>query len=251
MLKKGQPGIQIYQTPLSWLQSQVLCLLCHIGKAHGILRKALEKASCFSLRGRGYERQSCAPTRESTCVYRSATSVLVFAPVQAHPSCCQCPTLPGLALLFCCLPGGSRERRAARARGPAAIACDICGSPSCCPAQVARSRCRRGCETQTFRVAAMPPWLQSRRAGAASEHLKWRRGLAGEQGEARSSVCVSFTERLLLVMGLSLPKVSHVPGFSKNPEKVGEGFLGSPCRRSDYSVLSSSEAACLGICLLL
>lgn len=50
-------------------------------------------------------------------------------------------------------------------------------------------------------------------------------------------MCASYIKRLLLVMRLISPNISHVLGFSKNPEKVGEGLLGSPCRGSDYSVL--------------
>lgn len=34
--------------------------------------------------------------------------------MQARPPCCQRSPFPELALLFCCLPGGRRERRAAR-----------------------------------------------------------------------------------------------------------------------------------------
>lgn len=84
MLKKVQsqtsPGSKTTGHLSSRLQSQVLCCLCRIGKAHGVLRKAFENASCFSLRGHGCERQSCAPTCESTHMYQSATAVLVFAP---------------------------------------------------------------------------------------------------------------------------------------------------------------------------
>lgn len=57
-------------------------------------------------------------------------------------------------------------------------------------------------------------------------------------------------EEVLLLMGLSLPNVSHVPGFSKNPEKVGEDLLGASWRGSDCSVLQSLEAAGLGIYLM-
>lgn len=85
-----------------------------------------------------------------------------------------------------------------------------------------------------------PPYCRARGLGQPLS-IRWApkqwRGLAGEQGEARSCVCASFIKRLLLVVGLILPNTSHVLGFSKNPEKVGEGLLGSPCRGSDYSVL--------------
>lgn len=88
-------------------------------------------------------------------------------------TCCQRSPLPGLALVFCGLLGGSRERRVARGGDLLLLLVT-----SCCPAQVVCSSCRQGCETQTFRAAAMPSLLQGRRAGAASEHL-----LCTEMGE--------------------------------------------------------------------
>lgn len=46
--ERVSPGSTATGHLLSQCQSQVLCL-CHVGKAHGVLRKALEKAPCFSL----------------------------------------------------------------------------------------------------------------------------------------------------------------------------------------------------------
>lgn len=244
MLKKVQsqtsPGSKTTGHLSSRLQSQVLCCLCRIGKAHGVLRKAFEKASCFSLQGHGYERQSCAPTCESTRMYQSATAVLVFAPVQAWPPAASTPLSPGLHWFSALSPGGSRERRTARGQDlllllVASAAAPLAAQPRwCAPAAGGDVRPRPSGQQQC------PPYCRARGLGQPLNIccvLKWGRGLAGEQTEARSSVCASFMKRLLLVMVLSLPNVSHVLGFSKNPEKVGEGLLGSPCRGSDYSML--------------
>lgn len=232
MLKKGQsqtsPGSKSTGHLSSRLQSQVLCLLCHIGKAHGVLRKALEKASCFSLQGHGYERHSCAPTCESTCMYWSASSVLVFAPVAGMSTCCQCSPLPGLALVFCCLLGGSRERRAARGGDlllllVTSAAAPLAAQPRlCAPAAGGDVRPRPSGQQQC------PPYCRARGLGQPLNiccALKWGRGLAGEQREARSSVCASFMNRLLLVMGLNLPNVSHA-WVQQEPRESGGGLIG-------------------------
>lgn len=241
MLKKGQsqtsPGSKSTGHLLSRLQSQVLCLLCHIGKAHRVLRKALEKASCFSLRGHGYERHLCAPTREPTCMYRSATSVLVLAPVQACPHAASAPLSPGshcFSAVSCRQAGRGGDLLLLLVTSGAA---PLAAQPGWCARAAGRDVRPRPSGQQQQQC---PPYSGARGLGQPLSICcapKWRSGLAGEQGEARSSACASFMKRLLLVLGLSLPNISHVLGFSKNPEKVGEGLLGSPCRRSDYSVL--------------
>lgn len=80
----------------------------------------------------------------------------------------------------------------------------------------------------------MPSSLQGMRAGAASERLLCtgmeERACRGAGRSQELCVCKLY-EEVLLLMGLSLPNVSHVPGFSKNPEKVGEDLLGSSWER--------------------
>lgn len=138
-------------------------------------------------------------------------------PCAGMSTCCQRSPLPGLALVFCGLPGGSRERRAARGGDLLLLLVTSVQAPLavqprwCAPAAGGDARPRPSGQQQC------PPYC---RAGGPGQPLniccalKWGRGLAGKQGEARSSVCASFMKRLLLepresgggLIGISLQK---------------------------------------------